>query len=149
MTARLEVISLAGKRVLVIGASAGIGRGVATAAVAAGADVAFCSRRQDKLEAAVKRAGGGTPIAADMRDVAQVEQLLTSTSEALGGLDAFVYVTGYSGFGMLKDLESVPLLKRALSDHSEYVRTQARRALVDLGAWNEELEAAQRERRIP
>ena len=53
------------------------------------------------------------------------------------------------GLGMLKDTESVPLLKRALSDHSEYVRTQARRALEDLGAWNKELEAAEKERRIP
>jgi NAD(P)-dependent dehydrogenase (short-subunit alcohol dehydrogenase family) len=124
---------LADKRILVVGASAGIGRGVATAAVADGAKVAFCSRRQQALEDAVKRAGGGTPITADVRDEAQVEQLLSSTAEALGGLDAFVYVTGYSGFGMLAELDAEEW-RRVLETNTVGASLVARFALPHLRA---------------
>ena len=98
------VPGLAGRRVLVVGASAGIGRGIATAAVSSGAAVVFASRRPEALAEAVERAGGGTPIAVDVRDEDRVAQLLSQAAEALGGLDAFVYATGYSSFGLLEDL---------------------------------------------
>ena len=108
MTARRNGSStpIAGKRILVVGASAGIGRSTATAAVAAGANVVFSARRQHALEAAVKRAGGGSAIAADVRDQTQVEHLLASTVETLGGLDGLVYATGCSTFGVLTDLDA-------------------------------------------
>jgi NAD(P)-dependent dehydrogenase (short-subunit alcohol dehydrogenase family) len=98
--------SLAAKRILVVGASAGIGRAVATAAVGAGANVVFSARRQQALESAVKSAGGGTPIAADVRDEAQVERMLAAAADALGGLDGLVYATGCSTFGALTDLSA-------------------------------------------
>jgi len=106
MAARCDdsAASIAGKRILVVGASAGIGRSIASAAVAAGANVVFSARRQHALEAAVKSAGGGSAIAADVRDQAQVARLLAATTETLGGLDAFVYATGCSTFGVLTDL---------------------------------------------
>jgi len=95
---------LAGKRILAVGASSGIGRGIGLAAVAAGAEVVFTARRKPELEAAVEAAGGGHAIAADICDEAQVARLIDESVEVLGGLDGFVYSTGYSSFGMTGDL---------------------------------------------
>ena len=49
---------LVGRRVLVMGASAGIGRCIGQRLCAAGAHVAFASRRKDACEEAAKEAGG-------------------------------------------------------------------------------------------
>jgi len=108
MTERRHAASkpLAGKRILVVGASAGIGRSIATAATAAGGSVVFSARRQRALEEAVERAGGGVPIAVDVRDEPQVEALLAETVRALGGLDGLVYATGYSTLGRLAELDA-------------------------------------------
>ena len=46
-------VDLSGKRVLVVGASTGIGRHIGIEAARAGADVAFSARSADKLESAV------------------------------------------------------------------------------------------------
>ena len=52
-----------GKRVLVVGASSGIGRAMGLRAASQGAHVAFCARRADRLGEAVTAAGGGHAIA--------------------------------------------------------------------------------------
>lgn len=77
---------LEGKRALVCGASGGIGRAIACAFAAAGADVIALARRSDRLEALkkeVEQLGGSIlPLVADLNDratvCAQVEQLLES-----------------------------------------------------------------------
>ena len=62
--AALHTLGGAGGRqvVLVVGASAGIGRAVAVAAAEAGARVAAAARRSDRLEALVSEMGGGAAI---------------------------------------------------------------------------------------
>ena len=57
---------LAGKRVLVIGASAGIGQAFAERAVREDAQVVLVARRADKLAETVSRAGGGTIVVGDV-----------------------------------------------------------------------------------
>jgi NAD(P)-dependent dehydrogenase (short-subunit alcohol dehydrogenase family) len=61
-------IDLAGKRLLVVGGSSGIGRSTALAAAAAGADITVVGRSEEKLKEVVTTAGKGTGIAADVRD---------------------------------------------------------------------------------
>jgi NAD(P)-dependent dehydrogenase (short-subunit alcohol dehydrogenase family) len=96
--------SLQGRRMIVVGASSGIGRAMATAAVQRGADVVFSARRADALAAAVAEAGGGHAIAADVRIDADCERLVAEAVAALGGpIDLLTYATGMAPLRMLAD----------------------------------------------
>jgi NAD(P)-dependent dehydrogenase (short-subunit alcohol dehydrogenase family) len=86
---------LAGRRVLVMGASAGIGRVVGERLCAAGAHVAFASRRKDAC-AEVARSADGTAIglACDVTEETQCQQVVEDAIAELGGLDDVVYSAG-------------------------------------------------------
>ena len=81
-------MGLAGKRILVVGASSGIGRALAHASVAAGAQVALCARRADRLQAAIDEAGGlfrhWTAHAFMTRDLMEASDLGRLLAETLG-----------------------------------------------------------------
>jgi NAD(P)-dependent dehydrogenase (short-subunit alcohol dehydrogenase family) len=100
-------LDLTGRRVLVLGASSGIGRAVAETAADAGARVALAARRRDRLEAlaAALRAGGGEAhtLACDVTRDADCRAVVASAAEALGGLDAFVYAPGLSPLVLLEE----------------------------------------------
>jgi NAD(P)-dependent dehydrogenase (short-subunit alcohol dehydrogenase family) len=83
---------LEGLRVLVVGASSGIGREIALQLVGRHSRVAVAARRTDRLANLV----GATPIACDVRDPLQCEQLVARSAAGLGGLDAVVYATALS-----------------------------------------------------
>ena len=85
---------LDGRRILIVGASSGIGRSLGLQAAAAGAVVAFAARRSDLVESATAQAGGSSVgLVADVRDPAACEALVETAVEALGGLDDVVYST--------------------------------------------------------
>ncbi|HXY91945.1 MAG TPA: SDR family oxidoreductase [Acidimicrobiia bacterium] len=86
---------LVGRRVLVMGASAGIGRVVGQRLCAAGAHVAFASRRKGVCaEAAEEAQGTAIGLSCDVTDESQCRQVVDDTVEQLGGLDDVVYSTG-------------------------------------------------------
>ena len=89
-------VDLAGQRVLVVGASTGIGKCIALEAVKAGAQVAFSARSLDKLEAAVEEAGGGVVVVGDVRNPEDCTRILDDAVAALGGIDLLVFATGVS-----------------------------------------------------
>lgn len=62
----MDLTSLKDARVLVAGASAGIGRNFAAGAVRAGARVVLAARRAEELEKLRAEAGGGIPVATDL-----------------------------------------------------------------------------------
>lgn len=86
--------TLKGRRILVVGASAGIGQAFARSAAAAGAEVCVSARRLDKLEDLVAELGTGHAIACDVSDEQACASLVTSTVEVLGGLDLVLYTAG-------------------------------------------------------
>jgi NAD(P)-dependent dehydrogenase (short-subunit alcohol dehydrogenase family) len=88
--------TMKGTRVLVVGASAGIGRAVAQQAVRDGASVVFAARRKEALDAAVAEAGGGTAVTADVRNPDDCARLARETADALGEVDVVVYATAVS-----------------------------------------------------
>jgi 3-oxoacyl-[acyl-carrier protein] reductase len=100
-------ISFKGKKVLVGGASRGIGRSIALAFAAGGADVAICARGIEGVKAAeAELRQHGTKIvgmACDLGDESQVTGFVNDAAKALGGID--VLVNNASGMGM-KDDES-------------------------------------------
>ena len=77
---------LAGRVVLVTGASRGIGAATAAAVAAAGAHVVLAARDRTALESVAGRirgAGGrATPVPADVSDEAAVERLFASVERA-------------------------------------------------------------------
>ncbi len=86
---------LADRRVLVVGASSGIGRAVAIALAAEGARVAVAARRRDRLEVLAGDVPGGAVVApCDVRDEDACEAAVAHAVEQLGGLDALVYAAG-------------------------------------------------------
>jgi NAD(P)-dependent dehydrogenase (short-subunit alcohol dehydrogenase family) len=86
---------LVGRRVLVMGASAGIGRVIGQRLCVAGAQVAFASRRKDACEEAADAAGGtAIGLSCDVTNESQCARAVETAVELLGGLDDVVYSTG-------------------------------------------------------
>src|ERR1700759_2736890 len=84
-----------GRRVLLIGASAGIGRVVGQTLSAHGAHVAFAARRRELCEEAAKEAtGAAVGLACDVTHEGQCERAVEGTVERRGGLDDLVYSPG-------------------------------------------------------
>lgn len=83
------------RRVLVIGASAGIGRVIGQRICNAGAHVAFASRRKAACdEAAGEAAGTAIGLACDVTREEDCQRVVAETVEQLGGLDDIVYSAG-------------------------------------------------------
>ncbi len=92
-------LGLNGRRALVCGASAGLGRAVAESLAAEGVALAICSRSEERIGAArdeIARATGAevTGIAANLTDPEGVEHAVAAATEALGGIDILVTNTG-------------------------------------------------------
>ena len=94
-------------RVIVTGASRGIGRGIAEQFAAAGAAVSICGRNADALEAAKSDIEGRLPRASihaavcDISDGDAVQAYIDEAARVLGGID--VLVNNASGFGRADD----------------------------------------------
>jgi NAD(P)-dependent dehydrogenase (short-subunit alcohol dehydrogenase family) len=86
-------MSLRGQRIVVIGGTAGIGLAVAEGAAAEGAEVVVASRRQESVDAALKRLPEGAEgHALDATD----EEAVRAFFDRVGGLDHLVYTAGES-----------------------------------------------------
>ena len=98
-------LGLAGKNVIVTGASRGIGRAIALTFADEGANVALCARGEDTLEATVKELEAKGVVvhaaACDVRDAAALDGFLEAARDALGGVN--VLVNNASGFGVSDD----------------------------------------------
>src|SRR3954452_11343532 len=93
-------IDLTGKRVLLTGASSGIGEAAAEKFARRGAQVVVVARRQELLDAVVERiteAGGDARAhAADLADLDAVDELVAKVEQDLGGIDILINNAGRS-----------------------------------------------------
>lgn len=96
-------VELTGRRILVTGASGGIGRAVAERLGAAGAALILVARGVDRLEA-VAAAVGGEAVPTDTADAGAVEAL-RSRVEAAGPLDALVNAAGDFALSRVADTD--------------------------------------------
>jgi NAD(P)-dependent dehydrogenase (short-subunit alcohol dehydrogenase family) len=93
-------IELGGKRILLTGASSGIGEAGAEQLARHGATVVVVARRQDRLDALAERitTAGGTAIsiACDISDMDTVDALVADVEKRLGGIDILINNAGRS-----------------------------------------------------
>jgi NAD(P)-dependent dehydrogenase (short-subunit alcohol dehydrogenase family) len=85
---------LKGRRVLVVGASAGIGRAFSAHALSLGAHVVVSSRRADRLDALVAGSELGIGVVGDVRHAEDCARIVAEAGEALGQIDLIVYSAG-------------------------------------------------------
>jgi NAD(P)-dependent dehydrogenase (short-subunit alcohol dehydrogenase family) len=88
-----ETPSLASARILVVGASSGIGRAFSHHAIAQGAQICVVGRRYDKLVELCGEAGAH-PIVGDVTDPDDCRRLVVDAAERMGGLDHVLYAAG-------------------------------------------------------
>jgi short-subunit dehydrogenase len=82
-------------KVVVVGASSGIGEAIARQLAQGGADVAIVARRQSELERlASERPGKLRPYAHDVANVDEVPELFERIERELGGIDGLIYAAG-------------------------------------------------------
>jgi len=88
-----RMIDLSGKKVLVSGASSGLGRAIARGVAAAGAEVTLAARRVDRLQQLADeiQASGGTAhiVRADVSDIESVHEMIDAALRAMGSFNVF------------------------------------------------------------
>jgi len=97
---RRDPIDLAGKRILLTGASSGIGEAAAEKFARRGAQVVVVARRQELLDAVVDRitrdGGDARAHAADLADLDAVDEVAAKVEQDLGGIDILINNAGRS-----------------------------------------------------
>jgi short-subunit dehydrogenase len=108
---------LKGRRLLITGASEGIGRKLAEQAAAAGARLVLAARSADKLEAVAadirQRGGDAHAVPADITSEEDRPRLVQAAVDRLGGLDVLLNNAGVSAFGHFAD-SSEELMRRMM-----------------------------------
>ena len=95
----MTVGTVSGRSILVTGGGSGIGRGIAEALVADGADVTILGRNRERLDATVIEIGGSGSVHAVSADITDEEQVAAAVAEVVeraGRLDGVVACAGGS-----------------------------------------------------
>jgi short-subunit dehydrogenase len=100
-----------GRRIILTGASEGIGRALALELAARGARLAMAARDRDRLESLAQecrgRGGEALAIPTDLTNQQDLEWLVSETLKTFGGVDAVIHnagITMWSRFDALADL---------------------------------------------
>jgi NAD(P)-dependent dehydrogenase (short-subunit alcohol dehydrogenase family) len=95
------------KRVVVVGASSGLGRCIGIGLAKSGHAVALLARRHDRLVDAAKEAGNGAlAVRCDATDEASCRAAIGEAVSGLGGIDALVYTPAIGPLARLADTDA-------------------------------------------
>jgi NAD(P)-dependent dehydrogenase (short-subunit alcohol dehydrogenase family) len=94
-------------RVVVVGASSGLGRCIGVGLAARGAEVALLARRRERLERAAREAGpGAVAVECDVTDEDSCRAAVDEAADHLGGIDSLVYTTGIGPLARIADTDA-------------------------------------------
>lgn len=94
-------------KVVVVGASSGLGRCIGIGLARRGAEVALMSRREDRIAEAAKEAGAGTlAIRCDVTDASSCRAAIDEAVQGLGRIDALVYTPAIGSLQRLVDADA-------------------------------------------
>ena len=99
-----EGSDIAGLRVLVVGASSGIGHAVAVRAAERGAKVAVAARRMDLLTELAEQIGGSA-FELDVEDPGAIGRVVAEAAQTLGGFDAVVFTSTVAPMAHIEDTD--------------------------------------------
>lgn len=97
---------LQGKRILVVGASSGVGKACAQTFFRHDANVIFAARRHDLLTEAIAQVGGGHAVTMDVSDELSISRAVAEVVSILGGVDAVIYTAGMSPIRRLSEMDA-------------------------------------------
>jgi len=137
-------IRLDGKTALVTGASSGLGLRFAMLLAEAGAQVAVCARRKDRLDTLVQaiadKGGRAAAVAMDVTDVPSVRAGFAAAEAALGPIDIVINNSGVAVTRRAAEVEE--------ADYDEVMDTNLRGAFFVAQAAGRSMMAARRPGRI-
>jgi NAD(P)-dependent dehydrogenase (short-subunit alcohol dehydrogenase family) len=94
-------------RIVVVGASSGLGRCIGVGLGRRGAQVALLARRKDRLDSAARDAGNGAlAVACDVTNESSCQSAIAEAADALGGIDSLVYTPGIGPLMHLTDTDA-------------------------------------------
>lgn len=99
-------LGLEGKRALVLGSTSGIGRGIAAALIAEGADVAVSGRDPRRTATAAAHLGAAASVPIDLEEPGAGAEAVAEATEVLGGLDVLVTNCGGPPRGRFVDIDA-------------------------------------------
>lgn len=121
-------LGLAGKSVLVMASSKGLGKAIAGQFVSEGAKVMLASRNEERLNAVAAelnslKAGAAEYTVCDMMNPPDIRRAVTSTVEKLGGIDILVNNAGGPPAGGFEDMDDDDWEKSFQLHLLSYIRT--------------------------
>ena len=100
------------KRIVIVGASSGLGRSLGVRISKRGDRVALLARRKEMLDEAVLEAGNGAlAVQCDVTDEDSCRAAIDEAARGLGGIDALVYASGIGRLCRLENLDTETWLK--------------------------------------
>jgi NAD(P)-dependent dehydrogenase (short-subunit alcohol dehydrogenase family) len=92
-------------KIVVVGASSGLGRTIALGLGKRGEQLALLARRHDRLVEAAKEAGSGSlAVRCDVTDEESCRSAIEEAAAGLGGIDGLIYATGIGPLARLVDI---------------------------------------------
>lgn len=94
----INLVDLSGKKIIITGASSGIGRETAITLAGLGAEVILTARREDKLAETLsviqRMGGGGMFFCTDLSMTSEIEALVKTIASECGAVDGLFYAAG-------------------------------------------------------
>lgn len=106
-----SIVNLTGKRILIAGASSGMGAETAVLCSELGAQIIAIARREDKLKEVVNKlpGSGHRYFVFDLNEIGKIEGFIKTLVDEVGSLDGLVYCAGIPGTRPLRMLKPAAL----------------------------------------
>ena len=135
-------LEVSGLRVVVVGASTGLGRSLGIGLGKRGAKVALLARRESLLDEAAKEAGPASlAIRCDVTDESSCLSAIGEAAKGLGGVDVVIVVAGISELRRVEEIDAAVVASN--------VRHKRGRGITNYGGGASPLEGIGRDDRLP